>query len=165
MWRGQCPPPCGSGRNGCKGTVPPERLPVPARCRVSIEFQLQGHRGSPLVCRHPRGDWLALWGHGPPCCQAGAGCLWGAWPPALSSFAVLHGHPSPTGSHTSVLAGQQQQPGSSRIAAVANTLQTAQPALPPHPRRARLSSGSRSDAPAAEPRRWRRLSHQAGLRR
>lgn len=35
--------------------VPRERLAVPASRRVSIEFQLQGHRSSPLVCRHPRG--------------------------------------------------------------------------------------------------------------
>lgn len=104
------------------------------RC-VSIEFQLQGHRGSPPV-------WgLAFWAMGStrvwPLVGSVAAC------PALPGRASRP--PLGPGSHTSVPAGRQQ-PGSSGIAALANTLQTAQPPLCPP-----TSPAVPALPPAAEP--------------
>lgn len=57
------PPPRGSCRNWCKSSVWQhmcllERLAVPAGRCGPTEPQRQGHRRSPLLYRHPCGDWL-----------------------------------------------------------------------------------------------------------
>lgn len=123
-------PPCGSRRNGCnKGSVQQHMCHWRGcQCQPDMSSSSSSCRGTGEAhscVGTPVGTGFLR--HGPPCCRTGLAACGERGPLPCAPW------PCFTGSHTSVPAGRQQ-PGSSGIASSANTLQTPQPPLCPHPR-------------------------------